>query len=62
MAARAVGVCVGLIFVAMAFVPKLAAVLVAIPRPGLQRYASSVRHYQYHDTDVVVVRVESAQA
>ena len=28
----------------------------------LQHYASSVRHYQYHDTDVVVVRVESAQA
>ncbi|MCY4665402.1 MAG: hypothetical protein OXC00_12105 [Acidimicrobiaceae bacterium] len=28
----------------------------------LQHYASSVRHYQYHDTDVVVVRVESAEA
>lgn len=28
----------------------------------LQHYASSVRHNQYHDTDVVTVRVESAQA
>ena len=28
----------------------------------LRHYASSVRHYQYQDTDVVSVRVESAQA
>ncbi len=28
----------------------------------LRHYASSVRHCQYHDTDVVTVRVESAQA
>ena len=28
----------------------------------LRHYASSVRHYQYHDTDVVAVRVESTQA
>ena len=27
----------------------------------LRHYASSVRHYQYHDTDVVTVRVESAR-
>ncbi len=26
----------------------------------LQHYASSVRHNQYHDTDVITVRVESA--
>ena len=26
----------------------------------LRHYASSVRHYQYHDTDVVTVRVEAA--
>ena len=26
----------------------------------LQHYASSVRHSQYHDTDVITVRVESA--
>ena len=26
----------------------------------LQHYASSVRHQQYHDTDVVTVRVEHA--
>ena len=26
----------------------------------LRHYASSVRHYQYHDTDVITVRVESA--
>ena len=28
----------------------------------LRHYASSVRHYQYQDTDVVTVRVEAAQA
>ena len=28
----------------------------------LRHYASSVRHNQYHDTDVVTVRVESAHA
>ena len=28
----------------------------------LRHYASSVRHKQYHDTDVITVRVESAQA
>ena len=28
----------------------------------LQHYASSVRHYQHHDTDVVVVRVDSTQS
>ena len=27
----------------------------------LRHYASSVRHSQYHDTDVITVRVESAQ-
>ena len=37
-AARAVGVCVGLLFAAMAFVPKLAAVLVAIPGPVVAAY------------------------
>ena len=26
----------------------------------LRRYASSVRHSQYHDTDVITVRVEAA--
>jgi len=26
----------------------------------LRHYASSVRHNQYHDTDVITVRVESA--
>ena len=28
----------------------------------LRHYASSLRHNQYHDTDVITVRVESAQA
>ena len=28
----------------------------------LRHCASSLRHNQYHDTDVVTVRVESAQA
>lgn len=28
----------------------------------LRHYASSVRHHQYHDTDVVTVRVTAAQA
>ena len=28
----------------------------------LRHYASSVRHYQYRDTDVVTVRVEAAGA
>ena len=28
----------------------------------LRHYASSVRHSQYHDTDVITVRVESAYA
>ena len=41
-AARAVGVCVGLIFVAMAFLPKLAAVLVAIPGPVIAAYFVAV--------------------
>ena len=27
----------------------------------LRHYASSVRHSQYHDTDVITVRVELAQ-
>jgi len=37
-AARAVGVCIGLIFVVMAFIPKFAAVLVAIPGPVIAAY------------------------
>ena len=28
----------------------------------LRHYASSVRHNQYHDTDVITVRVEPAHA
>ena len=28
----------------------------------LRHYASSLRHKQYHDTDVITVRVESARA
>ena len=28
----------------------------------LRHYASSVRHNQYHDTDVITVRVEPAEA
>ena len=28
----------------------------------LRHYASSVRHHQYHDTDVVTVRVTATQA
>ena len=41
-AARAVGVCVGLIFLVMAFIPKLAAVLVAIPGPVIAAYFVAV--------------------
>ena len=31
MAARSVGVCIGLLFVAIAFLPKFLAVIIAIP-------------------------------
>ena len=31
-----------------------------IPLRLLRHYAASVRHQQYHDTDVVTVRVEAA--
>ncbi|MYK88219.1 MAG: hypothetical protein F4018_07655 [Acidobacteria bacterium] len=31
-----------------------------VPLRLLRHYASSVRHNQYHDTDVITIRVESA--
>ncbi len=38
MAARRVGVCIGIIFLALAFLPKLMAVLMAIPSPVAAAY------------------------
>ena len=58
-AARTVGVFVGVIFVVLAFMPKFMALIIVSLRL-LRHYASSVRHSQYHDTDVITVRVESA--
>ena len=37
-AARSVGVCLGLVFVVMAFVPKLMAAIIAIPGPAVAAY------------------------
>ena len=52
--ARSVGIAAGAIFVAIAFLPKVLAVVLAIPGPV---FASSVRHQQYRGMDVVTVRV-----
>ena len=38
-AARSVGVCLGLVFIALAFLPKVAALLLAIPNPVIAAYA-----------------------
>ena len=38
MAARSVGVCLGLIFVVMAFIPKFMAVIIAIPGPAVAAF------------------------
>ena len=52
--ARSVGIAAGAIFVAIGFLPKVLAVVLAIPGPV---FAASVRHQQYRGMDVVTVRV-----
>ena len=41
-AARSVGICVGILFVAMAFLPKLVAVVVAMPGPVAGAYLAVI--------------------